>query len=88
MNEDGSVCLNTIVHTLLLVSSIESHAPTCWLYDVAEDEEACVDQIPWAIYNSPDWSSEHLLGRRYPLDNTSFIGFYKIEHSTTPGTCQ
>ena len=61
---DHAVCTYTITHTLALVSSISNVAPTCWLYDIADDEEACIDRILAAIEHSPGWSTEHSYGRR------------------------
>ena len=56
---DHAACTYTITDTLALVSSISNVAPTCWFYDIADDEEACIDRILAAIRKSPGWSAEH-----------------------------
>ena len=61
---DHAACTYTITHTLALVSSISNVAPTCWLYDIADDEEACIDRILAAIRKSPGWSTEHSYNKR------------------------
>ena len=61
---DHATCTYTITHTLALVSSISNVAPTCWLYDIADDEEACIDRILAAIRKILGWSTEHSYNKR------------------------
>ena len=85
---DHAACTYTITHTLALLSSISNVAPTCLLYDIAGDQEACIDRILAAMEHSPGWSTEHNYRKRKSVLHF-MLGWpiTDVAKATTDGWC-